>query len=71
MLQNISIASILKAWITASLYMKLSKKRNVSLLPVSSVHMHPKAEDRPGYYSDVIIHKSLAYYSIHIRITYR
>jgi len=47
------------AWISSALYLQLSKKGKVSLLPVSSVHMHPKGEDLPGYYSDVIIHKSL------------
>jgi len=48
------------AWISSTQYMKMLKRGKVSLLPVSSVHMHhPKADGRPGYYSDVIIHKSL------------
>jgi len=62
LIENNDVIELLIAWTSGILYVNLSKRRKVSLLPVSSIHMHSKIEDRPGYYSDVIIHKSLTYY---------
>ena len=32
---------------------------NVEILPVASVHKHPRAEDRPGHFVDVVVNKNL------------
>lgn len=47
------------AFMTASSYMKLREKRNVNieLLPVTPVFAHQmNVENKPGYFSDIIIH---------------
>lgn len=48
------------AFMTASSYMKLREKRNVNieLLPVTPVFAHQmNVENKPGYFSDIIIHR--------------
>lgn len=44
---------------TAAAYMKLDAKRNdyIELLPVTPVFAHQmNVENKPGYFSDIIIH---------------
>jgi ABC-type phosphate/phosphonate transport system substrate-binding protein len=48
------------AWVTSSAYIQLREKKVSSeLLPVSSVHVHSKGDERPGLFADVIISKDL------------
>ncbi|CAG2109298.1 unnamed protein product [Medioppia subpectinata] len=47
------------AWISGTSYIQVAQQAVAALLPVSSVHTHPSAEDCAGYYCDVIIHQSL------------
>jgi len=53
------------AWMTSTAYLKLSESnmKSISLLPVSSVDLHSKSEDRPGVFIDVIMHKNFEWKS--------
>ncbi|XP_054716423.1 uncharacterized protein LOC129225916 [Uloborus diversus] len=49
------------AWMSSTVFLRMLKHSSpIELLPVSSVHIHPRGEDHPGYYSDVIMHKDLS-----------
>ncbi|XP_076364496.1 putative phosphite transport system-binding protein PtxB [Tachypleus tridentatus] len=50
------------AWMSSTVYLRMLEKGNkyIELLPVSSIHLHPRGEDSPGYFADVIIHKDLS-----------
>lgn len=49
------------AWMSSTVFLRMykSKESPIELLPVSSVHLHPRGEDKPGYFSDVIVRKDL------------
>ncbi|GFQ98316.1 uncharacterized protein TNCT_469761 [Trichonephila clavata] len=48
------------AWMSSTVYLRMKKESSpIELLPISSIHMHARGFDRPGYYSDVIMHKDL------------
>lgn len=49
------------AWMSSTVYLRMLKDSSpIELLPISSVHEHIRNSDRPGYYSDVIMHKDLS-----------
>jgi ABC-type phosphate/phosphonate transport system substrate-binding protein len=48
------------AWMTCSGYMKLRQQgAPIELLPVTSVHIHEKTDQRPGHWVDVIVAKNM------------
>ncbi|GIY73918.1 uncharacterized protein CEXT_315021 [Caerostris extrusa] len=50
------------AWMSSTVYLRMKKDSSpIELLPISTVHKHARGTDRPGYYSDVIMHKDLGY----------
>lgn len=45
---------------TRSAYMHLQENQAaVELLPVAPVYRHPRAEDRPGHFVDVVVNRNL------------
>ncbi|XP_035216273.1 uncharacterized protein LOC118189723 isoform X1 [Stegodyphus dumicola] len=49
------------AWMSSTIFLRMKKNSSpIELLNVSSVHKHARGESRPGYYSDVIMHKDLS-----------
>lgn len=49
------------AWMSSTVYLRMLRNanKNIELLPISSVHFHQKAEDRPGIFADVVVHRDL------------
>jgi len=48
------------AFMTRSAFLRMAEnKDNVELLPVASVHKHPRAEDRPGHFLDIVVNRNL------------
>ncbi|GBN81798.1 hypothetical protein AVEN_174208-1 [Araneus ventricosus] len=53
-------SGLMIAWMSSTIYLRMLKDSSpIELLPISSVHEHIRNSDRPGYYSDVIMHKDL------------
>lgn len=49
------------AFMSSASFLRLadSKNEHSTLLPVTSVHQHPRGEGKPGYFSDIIVHTNL------------
>lgn len=49
------------AFVNSNCYFRFLQTLNefVELLPLSSIHNHPKGEGKPGYFADVVIHAEL------------
>ncbi|XP_053609995.1 uncharacterized protein LOC128674982 isoform X2 [Plodia interpunctella] len=60
------------AFMTASAYMKLRKNPSAELLPVTPVFAHQmNVDNKPGYFSDVIVHSDKKAHNVNILLDLR